>query len=123
MERIDFKDFKHYILYLYIHVARADGIIQDQEKSLILKFMKKLFPNISDHESLYKEWVSNYGQSSSNAEEIIRAGNEKFSKIEFHKKYKIFIQLYDIICADGVVVDSETESINKLKKIINMNVD
>ncbi len=123
MGTVKFDNFKEYIVYLYFHVAYADGKIQSQEKTMILKNMGKLFPNEKNLESLFEAWHSNYTNSINNTEEIIKQGNQQFSDIEFHKKYKIFIQLYEIIGADGVIEASETESIEKLKKIINMEIE
>ncbi len=41
----------------------------------------------------------------------------------FTSKYKIFTDLYDIIIADGVLDERESRSIQKLKDIIDQNLE
>jgi len=41
---------------------------------------------------------------------------------KFNKKYKLFVDLYDIIIADGVVDEKENQSLEKLKDIIEASL-
>ena len=44
-----------------------------------------------------------------------------FRQVKFAQKYKVYTDLYDIIMADGKVVDAETKALKELKEIIDIN--
>ena len=43
MASLKFNSYKEYILFLYVHIALADEIVQEEEKQLILKRLEKYF--------------------------------------------------------------------------------
>lgn len=105
-------------------MAYADNNVDDSERELILKKMKKVFPHESDYPGKYEAAKKEYETvDSSDIDAVIRDNFKQFSNISFSQKYRIFSDLYDIINADGVVDESETEAVEKLKKIINYEVE
>ena len=122
MSSSPFQSFKDYILYLYIHIAYADGIVQDSEEVLIKYKIKGLFPE-DDMNEKYEEAIKLYKADAGKHETIIDAGHTQFVDVEFYKKYKVFRDLYNIISADGIVDAKETEALEKLKKIIGLEAN
>ena len=114
-----FKSFKEYILYLYIHIAFADGSIHEKEKELIMERMKILFPG-EDLDARYDAIVTTYIAEAGNSSEIIQGAHDQFKNVHFYKKYKVFLDLYEIINADGVIQESEQQALEKLKKVIGI---
>ena len=118
-----FKSFKDYILFLYIHVAYADGEVHEKERELIMQRIQHLFPGELDPAGKFDEMVNAYMQDAGNSEESIRGAHTQFNNVEFYKKYKVFRDLYDIIHADGVVSETETEALEKLKQVIGIEIE
>ena len=114
-----FKSFKEYILYLYIHIAYADGSIHEKEKELIISRIKMLFPG-EDEEIWYNSMVDTYMEHAGDSDEIVKSAHDQFRNVQFYKKYKVFLDLYEIINADGVVMESEKEAMDKLKQVIGI---
>ncbi len=118
-----FKSFKEYILFLYVHLAYADGEVHDSERELILKRMKYLFPGETQPEQVLDNMIQAYIKESGQSQQIIEAAHQQFNNVEFYKKYKVFKDLFDIIHADGVVAETEQEALNKLKTLIGIEIE
>ena len=116
---IRFTSFKEYILYLYIHIAYADSHLHESERELIYERMKILFPG-EDPAVRFTEMAEKYIAEKEQSMDIIKRAHEQFHNIQFYRKYKVFLDLYDIINADGVVHESEQEAMDKLKEIIGI---
>lgn len=118
------KSFADFVLFLYIHMAYADGVFHPSEKDVILEKMSKLFPTEGDPRkkisSAEKEYLALDATAVSG---IIRDTFKHFSGVKFAQKYKVYTDMYDIINADGKVDQSETTALNALKQIIDMGAE
>ncbi|MCW5912171.1 MAG: TerB family tellurite resistance protein [Cyclobacteriaceae bacterium] len=115
------KTFSDFVLYLYIHIAYADGELHADEARVIHEKMNRHFPIEGDHavrlEQLAKEYLKiDKGQH----HQVIRSSFQHFDHIKFSQRYKIYADMYDIIHADGKVEESETKAVNELKEIIDL---
>lgn len=115
------KSFADFVLFLYIHMAHADGDFHTTEQSVILSKIPKLFPDEkAPHKKLERANEEYESISQNSITTIIRDSFYYFKDIKFAQKYKVYTDMYDIIHADGKVDDSETEAMNELKEIIEM---
>lgn len=115
------KTFSDFVLYLYIHIAYADGQLHAEEERVVLEKMNRHFPIEGDHKARYDQRVKEYnGIEKKMHHEIIKASFQYFDHIKFSQRYKIYADMYDIIHADGKVEESETKAVNELKEIIDL---
>jgi uncharacterized tellurite resistance protein B-like protein len=113
--------FSDFVLFLYVHMANADGEYHPKEHDVILEKMSKLFPE-ADHQKHLDKAIAEYNSiDKSELKELIKHTFEKFSSIKFSQKYKVYRDMFDIIHADGKVDERETVAINELKAIIDLN--
>ena len=115
------KSFADFVLFLYIHMAHADGDFHSSEKKVILEKIPKLFPGETDPAKKMAAATVEYGTISQDQfPQIIRSTFKHFGEVKFNQKYKVYTDMYDIIHADGKVDESETHVLNELKEIIEM---
>ncbi len=115
------KTFSDFVLYLYVHMAFADGALHPDEERVILEKMNKHFPIEGDHKKRFDEAVIAYQKMDpSKNHEVIKESFKHFDHIKFAQRYKIYADMYDVIHADGKVDAAETKAINELKGIIDM---
>ena len=115
------KSFADFVLFLYVHMAHADGDFHSSEKKVILDKIPKLFPNEKEPAKKLETAVAEYGTiSQEQIPLIIRSTFKHFGEVKFNQKYKVYTDMYDIIHADGKVDESETYVLNELKEIIEM---
>ncbi|MBX2893838.1 MAG: TerB family tellurite resistance protein [Cyclobacteriaceae bacterium] len=115
------KTFSDFVLYLYIHIAYADGELHAEEERVVLEKMNRHFPIEGDHKVRYDQRVKEYNEIDKNLHhEIIKASFLHFDHIKFSQRYKIYADMYDIIHADGKVEESETKAVNELKEVIDL---
>jgi uncharacterized tellurite resistance protein B-like protein len=118
------KTFSDFILYLFVHMAYADGELHPAEEKAILEKMNKHFPIEGDHKLKFDQEVVAYQKMDpSKHHNIIKESFKHFDHIRFSQRYRIYADMYDIIQADGKIEVSETKAINELKEIIDMVVD
>jgi hypothetical protein len=72
------KTFSDFVLYLYIHIAYADGQLHADEERVVLEKMNRHFPIEGDHKARYDERVKEYNEiekiiASRNYQSVIRA--------------------------------------------------
>lgn len=113
--------FADFVLFLYVHMAHADGDFHATEKGVVLEKMAKIFPRESNYERKFNDAVTQYrsidhGQITS----IIRDTFKHFDQVKFQQKYKVYTDMYDIINADGKIDESETKALDELKQIIDI---
>lgn len=112
--------FPDFALFLYIHMAYADGHYHPAEHDTVLEKLTKLFPGEPDPKAKLAAAIQVYNElDSSELPQIIKDGFKHFSHVTFPQRYKVYTDLYDIINADGKVDESELRAINVLKDIIN----
>lgn len=115
------KTFSDFVLYLYVHMAYADGVLHPDEERVILEKMNKHFPIEGDHKKRMDEAVVAYKKiDHSKNRDIIQESFKHFDHIKFAQRYKIYADMYDIIHADGKVSEAETKAVNELKGIIDL---
>ncbi|MBL7860582.1 MAG: TerB family tellurite resistance protein [Cyclobacteriaceae bacterium] len=115
------KTFSDFVLYLYVHIANADGALHDDEQRVVLEKMDKHFPLEGDHKRRFDETVMAYKKMVNvDHHQIIKDSFNHFDHIKFSQRYKIYADMYDIIHADGKVSEAETKAVNELKEIIDI---
>ena len=111
------KTFEDFLLFLYVHISRADSNYDPKEMAVIQEKMKGLYPSKVDFDKKlyltlreYKEFdKSKLNDLFVNTIKHFRAGKEK---------EKIMSDLSDIVNADGQVQTTETTALESLKKVI-----
>ncbi|MBS1557138.1 MAG: TerB family tellurite resistance protein [Bacteroidetes bacterium] len=115
-------NFPDFILFLYIHMALADGYLHPSEEQVILEKMRKLYPDETDRKRKFATAVAEYhALDKSLALTVIYDTFKKFDSVKFAQKYKIYTEMYDIVNADGKVEESEKAALEKLKEIIDID--
>lgn len=116
-------NFADFVLFLYIHMAHADGVYHPAERDVIAERLPKLFPSETDIAGKLARAEKQYSAvDRSQIDTIIKDTFRHFNSIRFSQKYKVYTDMYDIIHADGKVEESETKALNQLKDIIEMGV-
>ena len=115
--------FKDFVLFLYVHMAHADGEFHESEIVLVRDKMVKLFhPEEVDIDAKLKEALKQYDDfDKSQLKSLFRDTFDHFNTIKFAQKYKVYSDMYDIIHADGKIDESETKALQELKEIIDIN--
>jgi len=115
--------FADFVLFLYIHMAHADGLYHPSEREVIADRIHKLFPDETDINGKLARAEKQYSAvEKSQIDTIIKDTFKHFNSVRFAQKYKVYTDMYDIIHADGKVEESETKALNQLKDIIEMGV-
>jgi uncharacterized tellurite resistance protein B-like protein len=115
--------FADFVLFLYIHMAHADGVYHPDEQAVIAERLPKLFPEETDVAAKLARAERQYSAvDKSQIDTIIKDTFKHFNSVRFSQKYKVYTDMYDIIHADGKVEESETKALNQLKDIIEMGV-
>ena len=118
-----YTSFKDFILFLYVYMALSDGHLDETEEKVILKKMTRLYSKEKDHKTKYLKFKDDYLQlSEEDADYLIKNNFNNFPNVTFSDKYKVYREMYDIINADGVIDESETHAMDKLKDIIDYGV-
>ncbi|MBL7841064.1 MAG: TerB family tellurite resistance protein [Cyclobacteriaceae bacterium] len=115
--------FADFVLFLYVHMAHADGDLHVTEVKVIKEKMTKLFPG----ENVDTKFVSALDEYNAfdkkNLNKLFHASFAHFDTIKFAQKYRVYGDMYDIIYADGKVLESETKALEELKDIIDINAE
>jgi uncharacterized tellurite resistance protein B-like protein len=112
--------FSDFALFLYIHMAHADGYYHPSEQDVILEKLPKLFPSESNPSGKLSAAIQEYKKlSPDDLPTLIQESFRHFNEVKFTQRYKIYTDMYDIINADGKVDESETRALNALKSIID----
>lgn len=115
------KTFNDFVLFLYVHMAFADGEFHPLERDVIRGKMSKLFPEVTNTDKKLEEAVTEYHRvEKPKLLSLIRETFHHFRAVKSVYKYRIYSDMYDIINADGKVDESETRALDELKQIINM---
>lgn len=115
--------FKDFVLFLYVHMAHADGEFHESEVALVRNKMVKLFhPEEVDIDAKLEEALKQYDNfDKSKLKILFRDSFDHFTHVKFAQKYKVYSDMYDIIHADGRIDESETKALQELKEIIDIN--
>ena len=118
------KNFTDFVLFLYIHVAYADGFFHPNERETIHGKLHKLYPPEPevDYAALISDMEKEYlSYDKKKVLDIIHATFRQYASISFTQKYKVYADMFDIIRADGKVEESETLALDELKRIIDIS--
>ncbi|MFN8334692.1 MAG: TerB family tellurite resistance protein [Cyclobacteriaceae bacterium] len=115
--------FADFVLFLYVHMAHADGDLHVTEVKVIKEKMAKLFPG----ENVDKKFAAALDEYNAfdkkNLNKLFHASFAHFNSVKFAQKYRVYGDMYDIIYADGKVLESETKALEELKDIIDINAE
>lgn len=115
--------FADFVLFLYVHMAHADGDLHVTEVKVIKEKMAKLFPG-ENVDSKFAFALDEYNAfDKKNLNKLFHASFAHFDTIKFAQKYRVYGDMYDIIYADGKVLESETKALDELKDIIDINAE
>jgi uncharacterized tellurite resistance protein B-like protein len=118
------KNFEEFALFLYIHMAHADGSLHPSEEGIILNKISKLFPEEQNARTKLDEAILKYNElEREEVLETIRASFKHFYDVTFAQKYKVYTDMYDVINADGKVDEGEKKALDSLREIIAMNAE
>lgn len=114
--------FADFALFLYVHMAHADGDLHITEVKVIKEKMLKLYPGITNADAKFTEAMEQYDAfDKSKLNKLFHASFAHFNTIKFSQKYHVYGDMYDIIYADGKVLESEKKALDELKEIIDIN--
>lgn len=115
-------NFADFVLFLYVHMAHADGDLHVTEVKVIKEKMAKLYHNNEDLDKKFTAALDQYNAfNKSNLNKFFHASFAHFETIKFAQKYRVYGDMYDIIYADGKVEESEKRALDELKDIIDIN--
>jgi uncharacterized tellurite resistance protein B-like protein len=115
------KNFSDFVLFLYIYIAFSDGEFHHLERETILEKMKKLYPDGEDFEKKIAHEIRQYDEfDKRQLQQLFKDTFNKFPKITFNQKYKIYTDMYEIVQADGKVLDAEKLALKALKEVIDV---
>lgn len=115
--------FADFVLFLYVHMAHADGDLHVTEVKVIKEKMAKLFPG-ENVDTKFASALDEYNAfDKKNLNKLFHASFAHFDTIKFAQKYRVYGDMYDIIYADGKVLESETKALEELKDIIDINAE
>lgn len=113
--------FADFVLFLYVHMAHADGDLHVTEVKVIKEKMTKLYPG-EDVDKKFTAALDEYNAfDKKNLNKLFHASFAHFNTIKFAQKYRVYGDMYDIIYADGKVEESEKRALDELKEIIDIN--
>lgn len=113
--------FADFVLFLYVHMAHADGDLHVTEVKVIKEKMTKIFPN-EDADKKFTAALEEYDKfDKGKLNKLFHASFAHFNTVKFSQKYRVYGDMYDIIYADGKVEESEKRALDELKEIIDIN--
>ena len=114
--------FSDFILFLYVHMSRADDSYDPTEMAAIKSKMSNLFSSNTDLEKKLYLTIREYNSFDKNKlTELFADSIQHFSKkspVDAH----LYNDLREIIQADGKVDQSETSALEILKRIIDQPI-
>jgi uncharacterized tellurite resistance protein B-like protein len=116
-------NFNEFVLFLYLHMAHADGSMQHQEEMVVREKMSKLYPEHEDLNAIFSAALEQYRNCKpEEVPAIIRNSFEHFKSVTFSEKYRVYTDMYDIINSDGRVDSAEKSALDQLREIINLGI-
>ena len=114
--------FKDFILFLYVHMSRADESYDPLEMATIKQKITGLFEKNADIERKLYLAIREYNSfDKSKLGELFRGSFKYFNEDQSVLKNNFYDDLNEIIQADGKVVHAETRALEALKEIIELN--
>jgi uncharacterized tellurite resistance protein B-like protein len=115
-------NFADFVLFLYVHMAHADGDLHVTEVKVIKEKMAKLYPGLTNADEKFTEALTQYDAfDKGKLNKLFHASFAHFNTIKFAQKYRVYGDMYDIVYADGKVHEAEMKALDELKDIIDIN--
>jgi len=111
------KTFEDFLLFLYVHISRADSNYDPKEMAVIQEKMKGLYPSKVDFDKKLYLTLREYKDFDKTKLNDLCVDTIRHFKAGKEKE-KILNDLSDIINADGHVQATETTALDNLKKTI-----
>lgn len=114
-------NFSDFVLFLYLHMAHADGKIHSQEEQVVRSKMIRLYPEGTDLNQKFETALQQYrGINEHVLKDLIKETFQHFESVKFSTKYKVYTDMYDIINSDGRVDERETMALEQLRTLIHI---
>jgi uncharacterized tellurite resistance protein B-like protein len=114
--------FKDFILFLYVHISRADDTYDPNEMATIKKKIEGLFDENADAEKKLYLAIREYNTfDRSKLPALFKESFKHFREDQRVLKNNFYSDLDEIMQADGKVVLAETNALQALKEIIELN--
>jgi uncharacterized tellurite resistance protein B-like protein len=114
--------FKDFILFLYVHISRADDTYDPSEMATIKKKIEGLFEENTDIERKLYLAIREYNSfDRSKLTSLFKESFKHFRDDQRVLKNNFYSDLDEIMQADGQVVLAETNALQALKEIIELN--
>lgn len=114
-------NFKDFILFLYVHISRADENYDPNEMATIKKKVEGLLDKDADIEKRLYLAIREYNAfDKSKLPTLFKDTFRHFGEDDTIAKTSFYNDLNEIILADGKVVDAETKALKALKEIIEL---
>ena len=114
--------FKDFILFLYVHMSRADENYDPNEMATIKKKIGGLFEKDVDIEKKLYVAIREYNSfDHSKLSTLFSASFKHFDQDQSVLKNSFYSDLNEIIAADGKVELAESKALEALKEIIELN--
>jgi len=115
-------NFADFVLFLYVHMAHADGEYHDLEMGVIKEKMHKLYPKEINMDERLGAALKQYIEFDKGQLKLLfRDTFHHFTNVKFAQKYRVYTDMYDIINADGKIDDRETNALSMLKEVIDLS--
>ncbi len=116
--------FKDFVLFLYVHMSRADENYDPNEMAIIKKKIEGLLDKGADIEKKLYTAIREYNSfDKAKLPVLFQASFKHFSDDDSVIKNNFYDDLNEIIQADGKVEATETRALEALKEIIELNIE
>lgn len=113
--------FEDFIIFLYVHMSRADENYDPKEMATIKEKMKEIFDGEDVEKKLYVAIREYNTFDRAKLNELFKDTFSHFNEDQNLSKNNFLSDLNDIMLADGKVVREETKALEALKGIITLN--
>ena len=114
--------FKDFILFLYVHMSRADENYDPNEMATIKNKIGGLFEKDTDIEKKLYLAIPQYNSfDRAKLPGLFKASFKHFDQDQTVLKNNFYSDLNEIIAADGKVELAESKALEALKEIIELN--
>ena len=121
LQMVIHSNFKDFILFLYVHISRADENYDPNEMATIKKKVEGLLDKDADIEKRLYLAIREYNAfDKSKLPTLFKDTFRHFGEDDTIAKTSFYNDLNEIILADGKVVDAETKALKALKEIIEL---
>ncbi|GAA5028143.1 hypothetical protein GCM10011506_15270 [Marivirga lumbricoides] len=118
-----FKQYQEFIIFLLVHIANSDFTIKGAEIEVIISKMEDYFPDIEDLDKLRSKFVNIQEAYESlndgDINHLIYHNYLTFKDTAIHPD-RIVNDLQEVILADGLIHERETQTFESIKKLLDI---